>query len=231
MDGSTTPTTDTNIINNTIQQQSQSTHSPATNFPSNSSHPYDSVTPPQQQPPSFNQNINQKDYRTSVPPPQSQPSVYNYFENQKTMMNKLNNLEEPYEMQIDDNKMKTGSGLLNFETMLELGIYNPSYNNLTKVGRVDDFIINATQIIVISGTKVIVAVDFFNHNNILNVKDAIITGIDRWFLHEKFDPTIKASAPSRIVNVSSMAHKHAPKGEIEFDKINDPDAQAPNSTL
>ncbi|CAH1757428.1 11502_t:CDS:2 [Entrophospora sp. SA101] len=40
-----------------------------------------------------------------------------------------------------------------------------------------------------------------------------------------------SSAPSRIVNVSSMAHKHAPKGEIEFDKINDPDAQAPNSTL
>ncbi|CAJ0871523.1 3562_t:CDS:10 [Entrophospora sp. SA101] len=40
-------------------------------------------------------------------------------------------------------------------------------------------------------------------------------------------PTIEASAPSRIVNVSSMAHKHAPKGEIEFDKINDPDAQAP----
>ncbi|CAJ0826057.1 396_t:CDS:2 [Entrophospora sp. SA101] len=41
----------------------------------------------------------------------------------------------------------------------------------------------------------------------------------------------ESSAPSRIVNVSSMAHKHAPKGEIEFDKINDPDAQAPNSTL
>nr|CAG8594018.1 14038_t:CDS:2 [Entrophospora candida]CAG8601634.1 3213_t:CDS:2 [Entrophospora candida] len=118
MDGSTSPITDTNIINNTT-----------TNFPSNSSHPYDSVTPPQQQPPSFNQNINQKGYRTSVPPPQSQPSVYNYFENQKTMMNKLNNSEEPYEMQIDDNKMKTGSGLLNFETILDLGIYNISYNN------------------------------------------------------------------------------------------------------
>nr|CAG8594058.1 14040_t:CDS:2 [Entrophospora candida]CAG8601672.1 3215_t:CDS:2 [Entrophospora candida] len=34
-------------------------------------------------------------------------------------------------------------------------------------------------------------------------------------------------SPSRIVNVSSMAHKHVPKGGIEFDKISDPDAQAP----
>ncbi|CAG8603662.1 7627_t:CDS:2 [Cetraspora pellucida] len=33
-----------------------------------------------------------------------------------------------------------------------------------------------------------------------------------------------ASAPSRIVNVSSIAHKLTPPGGIEFDKLNDPNA-------
>ncbi|CAG8660620.1 266_t:CDS:2, partial [Cetraspora pellucida] len=37
-------------------------------------------------------------------------------------------------------------------------------------------------------------------------------------------PTIKASAPSRIVNISSMAHQYTPPGGIEFDKLNDPNA-------
>ncbi|CAG8770273.1 3723_t:CDS:2, partial [Cetraspora pellucida] len=37
-------------------------------------------------------------------------------------------------------------------------------------------------------------------------------------------PTIKASAPSRIVNVSSIAHKLTPPGGLEFDKLNDPNA-------
>ncbi|CAG8779575.1 30819_t:CDS:2, partial [Racocetra persica] len=35
-------------------------------------------------------------------------------------------------------------------------------------------------------------------------------------------PTIKASAPSRIVNVSSLGHHYPPPGGIEFDKLNDP---------
>ncbi|CAG8740447.1 34104_t:CDS:2, partial [Racocetra persica] len=38
-------------------------------------------------------------------------------------------------------------------------------------------------------------------------------------------PTIKASAPSRIVNVSSLVHDRA-KG-IDFDKLNDPNAYTP----
>ncbi|CAG8742171.1 37641_t:CDS:2 [Gigaspora margarita] len=37
-------------------------------------------------------------------------------------------------------------------------------------------------------------------------------------------PTIKASAPSRIVNVSSMAYTGAPPAGIEFEKLNDPNA-------
>ncbi|CAG8606903.1 5154_t:CDS:2 [Dentiscutata erythropus] len=37
-------------------------------------------------------------------------------------------------------------------------------------------------------------------------------------------PTIKASAPSRIVNVSSHAHERAPPAGIEFEKLNDPEA-------
>ncbi|RIB11509.1 hypothetical protein C2G38_2004575 [Gigaspora rosea] len=37
-------------------------------------------------------------------------------------------------------------------------------------------------------------------------------------------PTIKASAPSRIVNVSSNGHTFVPSGGIEFDKLNDPNA-------
>ncbi|CAG8538111.1 11951_t:CDS:2 [Dentiscutata erythropus] len=39
-------------------------------------------------------------------------------------------------------------------------------------------------------------------------------------------PTIKASAPSRIVNVSSVAHKTIPPAGIEFDKLNDPNAHS-----
>ncbi|CAG8581728.1 5589_t:CDS:2 [Cetraspora pellucida] len=37
-------------------------------------------------------------------------------------------------------------------------------------------------------------------------------------------PTIKASAPSRIVNVSSYGHNIVPSDGIEFDKLNDPNA-------
>ncbi|CAI2163422.1 15681_t:CDS:2 [Funneliformis geosporum] len=37
---------------------------------------------------------------------------------------------------------------------------------------------------------------------------------------------IEASAPSRIVNVSSLAHNHAPAAGIEFDKINQEGAQS-----
>ncbi|CAG8569159.1 10890_t:CDS:2, partial [Scutellospora calospora] len=37
-------------------------------------------------------------------------------------------------------------------------------------------------------------------------------------------PTIKASAPSRIINVSSIAHRVTPPAGIEFDKLNDPNA-------
>ncbi|KAF0461267.1 NADP-binding protein [Gigaspora margarita] len=37
-------------------------------------------------------------------------------------------------------------------------------------------------------------------------------------------PTIKASAPSRIVNVSSLGHTRAPPAGIEFEKLNDPNA-------
>ncbi|KAF0461272.1 NADP-binding protein [Gigaspora margarita] len=37
-------------------------------------------------------------------------------------------------------------------------------------------------------------------------------------------PTIKASAPSRIVNVSSNGHHRAPPAGIEFEKLNDPNA-------
>ncbi|CAG8742173.1 37642_t:CDS:2, partial [Gigaspora margarita] len=37
-------------------------------------------------------------------------------------------------------------------------------------------------------------------------------------------PTIKASAPSRIVNVSSNGHRRAPPTGIEFEKLNDPNA-------
>ncbi|CAG8665608.1 19466_t:CDS:2 [Dentiscutata erythropus] len=39
-------------------------------------------------------------------------------------------------------------------------------------------------------------------------------------------PTIKASAPSRIVNISSVAHEKAPPAGIEFDKLNDPKAHS-----
>ncbi|CAG8686445.1 4931_t:CDS:2, partial [Dentiscutata heterogama] len=39
-------------------------------------------------------------------------------------------------------------------------------------------------------------------------------------------PTIKASAPSRIVNVSSIAHRSTPPAGIEFDKLNDPNAHS-----
>ncbi|CAG8598528.1 31791_t:CDS:2 [Racocetra persica] len=38
-------------------------------------------------------------------------------------------------------------------------------------------------------------------------------------------PTIKASSPSRIVNVSSIVHRYPPSGGIEFDKLNDPNVQ------
>ncbi|CAG8543447.1 16869_t:CDS:2 [Racocetra persica] len=38
-------------------------------------------------------------------------------------------------------------------------------------------------------------------------------------------PKIKASKPARIVNVSSRGHRFAPEGGIEFEKINDPNAQ------
>ncbi|RIB26761.1 hypothetical protein C2G38_2138145 [Gigaspora rosea] len=37
-------------------------------------------------------------------------------------------------------------------------------------------------------------------------------------------PTIKASAPSRIVNVSSKGHHRTPPTGIEFEKLNDPNA-------
>ncbi|RKO89694.1 hypothetical protein BDK51DRAFT_25331, partial [Blyttiomyces helicus] len=37
-------------------------------------------------------------------------------------------------------------------------------------------------------------------------------------------PALERSAPSRIVNLSSMAHKRAPPGGILFDSINDPKA-------
>ncbi|CAG8788869.1 16327_t:CDS:2, partial [Dentiscutata erythropus] len=41
-------------------------------------------------------------------------------------------------------------------------------------------------------------------------------------------PTIKASAPSRIVNVSSDGHRFAPSpAGIEFEKLNDPKAHTP----
>ncbi|CAG8767510.1 27756_t:CDS:2, partial [Dentiscutata erythropus] len=41
-------------------------------------------------------------------------------------------------------------------------------------------------------------------------------------------PTIKASAPSRIVNVSSAGHRFAPSpAGIEFEKLNDPEAHTP----
>ncbi|RIB12984.1 hypothetical protein C2G38_1975782 [Gigaspora rosea] len=39
-------------------------------------------------------------------------------------------------------------------------------------------------------------------------------------------PTIKASAPSRIVNISSVAHQNTPPAGIEFDKLNDPNAHS-----
>jgi len=39
-------------------------------------------------------------------------------------------------------------------------------------------------------------------------------------------PKIESSAPSRIVNVSSEAHRAAPAAGIEFDKINQKDAQS-----
>ncbi|CAJ0634031.1 16564_t:CDS:2 [Entrophospora sp. SA101] len=50
--------------------------------------------------------------------------------------------------------------------------------------------------------------------------------VGHFYLTKLLLPTIEASAPSRIVNVSSLAYKFAPEGGIEFDKINDPDAQA-----
>ncbi|CAG8764898.1 20364_t:CDS:2, partial [Dentiscutata erythropus] len=40
-------------------------------------------------------------------------------------------------------------------------------------------------------------------------------------------PTIKASAPSRIVSVSGRAHERAPPAGIEFEKLNDPEAHTP----
>ncbi|CAH1760046.1 14592_t:CDS:2 [Entrophospora sp. SA101] len=51
--------------------------------------------------------------------------------------------------------------------------------------------------------------------------------VGHFYLTKLLLPTIEASAPSRIVNVSSTAHKYTPKGGIEFDKLNDPDAQTP----
>ncbi|RHZ89865.1 hypothetical protein Glove_9g263 [Diversispora epigaea] len=43
----------------------------------------------------------------------------------------------------------------------------------------------------------------------------------------KLLPTIEASAPSRIVNLSSMAHSRAPKCGIDFENINNPDTYSP----
>ncbi|CAG8453922.1 10932_t:CDS:2 [Diversispora eburnea] len=46
--------------------------------------------------------------------------------------------------------------------------------------------------------------------------------IGHFFFTIKLLPTIEASAPSRIVNLTSMAHKISPKCGIDFENINNP---------